>query len=241
MLFLYQEEREEMKKAFGYFTRFELALWGSSVLVMTASFLIFDRENGIAWTASLIGVTSLIFNAKANPAGQALMIAFSVIYGMISFSYDYYGEMLTYLCMTAPMAAIALVSWLKNPCKGKKAEVMVNQLGGREYVWMIVIAGMVTLIFYFVLLFFKTANIIPSTVSVTTSFLAVYLTFRRSPLFALAYAANDAVLIVLWGLASGEDLSYLSVTTCFFAFLINDVYGYWNWRKIQRRQLSGKS
>ena len=35
--------------------------------------------------ASLIGTTSLIFNAKGNPIGQALMIVFSLLYGVISY------------------------------------------------------------------------------------------------------------------------------------------------------------
>jgi nicotinamide riboside transporter PnuC len=75
--------------------------------------------------------------------------------------------------------------------------------------------------------------LIPSTVSVATSFLAVYLTYRRSPYFALAYAANDAVLIVLWVLATFENRSYLSVTICFCAFFVNDLYGFWNWKRMQ--------
>ena len=94
----------------------------------------------------------------------------------------------------------------------------------------------VSLIFYFILANFHTANIIPSTISVTTSFLAVYLTFRRSPYFAIGYAANDIVLIVLWTLAFLEDISYASVIVCFIAFLVNDIYGFLNWRKIERRQ-----
>ena len=94
----------------------------------------------------------------------------------------------------------------------------------------------VTVIFYFVLRHFKTANILPSTVSVTTSFIAVYLTFRRSPFYALAYAANDVVLIVLWILASVHDIRYVSVVTCFAAFLANDLYGFLNWQKIKKRQ-----
>ena len=73
---------------------------------------------------------------------------------------------------------------------------------------------------------FNTANIVPSTISVTTSFLVVYLTFMRSPHFALAYAANDIVLLILWGLASMVDIRYLSVVVCFITFLINDVYGF---------------
>ena len=76
----------------------------------------------------------------------------------------------------------------------------------------------------------------PSTLSVTTSFIAVYLTFRRSPLFALAYASNDIVLIVLWIMASIYDTRYISVVICFVSFMVNDVYGYISWQKMKIRQ-----
>ena len=62
--------------------------------------------------------------------------------------------------------------------------------------------------------------------SVTTSFVAVYLTYRRNPNFALAYALNDIVLIVLWALASMHEIRYVSVVVCFAAFLANDIYSY---------------
>ena len=94
----------------------------------------------------------------------------------------------------------------------------------------------VTFLFYLILKCFNTANIIPSTISVTTSFLAVYLTFRRSPYFALAYAANDIVLIILWILASLYDIRYVSVVVCFIAFFANDIYGFVSWRKMKTRQ-----
>ena len=94
----------------------------------------------------------------------------------------------------------------------------------------------ITVLFYFVLEHFNTANIVPSTISVTTSFLAVYLTFRRCPTFALAYAANDIVLIVLWVIASIYDTKYISVVVCFIAFLVNDIYGYISWQRMKRRQ-----
>lgn len=87
--------------------------------------------------------------------------------------------------------------------------------------------------------FFDTAKLLPGTLSVTTSFAAVFLTFRRSPYFALAYAANDAVLILLWVLASMTDSSYISVAVCFCAFLANDIYGYISWRKMKIRQSVG--
>ena len=219
-----------------YFTRTERALWIGSVLFISATFLIFDRENYMTLTASLIGATSLILCAKGNPIGQALIIVFAVLYGIISYSFAYYGEMITYLCMTAPMAVVALIAWLRNPYKGNRAEVKVNSITGREVVFMLLLTAAVTVLFYFILEHFGTANLLPSTLSVTTSFIAVYLTFRRSPFYALTYAFNDAVLIILWILASLEDISYLSVTVCFTAFLANDIYGFVNWLRMQKRQ-----
>lgn len=225
-----------MKKLLHYFSVGEWALWGTSVVLIVASFCIFDRANYLTLIASLIGATSLIFNAKGNPLGQALMIAFSVIYGIISYGFAYYGEMITYLGMTAPMAIVALVTWLRNPYKGNRSQVKVNKIGAKEWAIMLAIAAAVTAAFYFILRAFNTANIVPSTISVTTSFVAIYLTFRRSPYFALAYAANDVVLIVLWVLAAMEDISYISVIICFAMFLINDLYGFISWRRMQKIQ-----
>lgn len=225
-----------MNKIKNYFTKSEILLWLCSVGFIVGSFAVFDRENYLTLTASVIGATSLIFNAKGNPFGQVLMIVFSILYGIISYSCSYYGEMITYLGMTAPMALFSLVAWMKNPYKGNKAEVTVNKIRAKEYVLLALLTLAVTVLFYFILNALETANIIPSTISVTTSFIAVYLTFRRSPYFAIGYAANDIVLIVLWVMAMFRNVSYLSVVVCFIAFLVNDIYGFINWNKMYKRQ-----
>ena len=228
-----------MLRFFNYFSKAEITLWLFSVMAIVVSFCAFDRTNYMTLCASLIGVTSLIFNAKGNPFGQFLMVVFSLLYGMISYSFAYYGEMVTYLGMTMPMAIFALISWLRNPYNGNKSEVKVNRISKKENVCMWIGTLLVTILFYFILKHFHTANIIPSTLSVTTSFLAVYLTFRRSPYFALAYAGNDIVLIVLWIMASIYDMKYVSVVVCFVAFLLNDIYGFFSWRKMEKRQAKG--
>lgn len=226
----------KFKARYRYFKKSEIALWCVSVLLIAVSFIIFDRRNYLTLTASVIGVTSLIFNAKGNPFGQLLMVVFSLLYGIISFTFSYYGEMATYLGMTAPMAVFSLISWLKNPYSANSSEVRINRLCFKELMFMFAASALVTYVFYFILMHFNTANIIPSTISVTTSFLAVYLTFRRSAYYALAYAANDVVLIILWLLATASDASYFSVVICFAVFLVNDIYGFISWTKIRRRQ-----
>lgn len=225
-----------LRAACRYFTPGERLLWLSSAALIVGSYLFFHSSDVLTLCASLIGVTSLLFNARGNPIGQLLMLVFSALYGLISYTFAYYGEMITYLGMTAPMALAALISWLRHPFQGNHGEVAVNRLPRRELPLMLALALLVTAAFYFILAALHTANLIPSTVSVTTSFLAVYLTFRRSAYYAVAYAANDIVLIVLWALASAEDPSYLSVLVCFVVFLVNDLYGFVSWRRMHARQ-----
>ena len=224
-----------MKYLVNYFSKGELLLWGGSVAAVMSAFLIFDRGSWITLAASLIGVTSLIFAAKGHPAAQAMAIVFALLYGVISWGFAYYGEMITYLGMTLPMAVISLISWIRHP-SDRKNEVKVNRLKAPEYFFMAVLTFAVTVFFYYVLKYFNTANLELSTFSVTTSFAAVYFVFRRSMFYAVAYAANDVVLVVLWTLASAEDIRYISVAVCFLAFLVNDLYGFVNWRKMDKAQ-----
>ena len=168
---------EEKKRK--YFTGVEIALWTGSVISILVSFLIFGGSAYISLIASLIGVTALIFIAKGNPLGQLLTVIFSLLYGII------------YLGMTMPMAVFSLIFWLKNPYNGNKSEVKVQILKPKEYIVTAVLAITVTTGFYFVLKYFNTANLIPSTLSVTTSFMAVFLTFKRSPFYAVWYAATS--------------------------------------------------
>lgn len=223
-----------MKKLFRYFTPAEKALWLSSVLLILASARLFPGGGPLTLIASLTGVTSLLFNAKANPVGPLLMVVFSILYGIISFSARCYGEMFIYLGMTGPMSVLALISWVKNPYQGQRAQVHIARLSKRAAVLILLLTLLVTGLFYYILKACGTANLPLSTISVATSFLAVALTYLRSPLFALAYAANDGVLIALWLLA-GDSGSW-AVAVCFLVFLLNDSYTYYNWRRIQRRQ-----
>ena len=225
-----------MKGFLSYFSKGELILWFSSLSLITVSFLLFDREGYLTLIASLIGATSLIFCAKGNPIGPFLMVIFGILYGIISLTFRYYGEMITYVGMSVPMSAFSFIAWIRNPYKGKVSEVAISRLRKKDVYGMLVLTFAATVLFYFILMAFDTANLIPSTLSVATSFLAVLLTYKRSPYYALVYAANDVVLIVLWILAAMTDISYLSVIICFITFLVNDIYGFINWRQMQKKQ-----
>lgn len=225
-----------MKKFFKSITLAEWLIWGISVIAIATTFVVFKNTRYTSLIGSLIGVTALVFISKGNPVGQMLVIGFSVFYGIVSYSFRYYGELITYLGMSTPIAVWALVSWLRNPYNGNKSEVKVNTLSKKEWMIFAALSVAVTTAFYFILWALDTANLIISTVSVFTSFTAAYLTARRSRFYALFYGFNDIVLIVMWIMATVESLTYLPMVVCFVAFLALDTYGFINWSIMKKRQ-----
>jgi len=240
VLFCFLSEEEYIMKTrllspFIRLTHFERRLWLFSLLCAAIAFSLSPERDALTLIASLVGLTSLILNARGEVLGQALMVLFSFLYGVISYSFSYYGEMITYLGMTMPIAAAAVVSWLCHPFEGT-AEVAVHRISKKETLLLLLLTALVTWAFYYILRAFGTTNLSMSTLSVLTSFLGASLTFLRSPYYALGYAANDVVLIVLWILAALENSAYAPMILCFLMFLINDLYGYIAWRRMQTRQ-----
>lgn len=226
----------QLYNPFRFLTKFEWGLWILSLAVVTVSFFLGGEGGILSLIASLLGVTALIFVAKGDVTGQILTVVFSILYAVISWDLRYYGEMITYLCMSAPIAAFSVVSWLRHPYAKDRSEVKIERLSRREIIGTVGLTAAVTFAFYWILRALGNARLGVSTLSVTTSFLASYLLFRRSPYYALAYAGNDVVLIVLWVIAAVKDLSYLSMVACFIMFLCNDLYGFFNWLRLRKRQ-----
>jgi nicotinamide mononucleotide transporter len=211
-------------------TKKEWCLWFGSLFIVIVSNIITGDIDLLTLIAACVGITSLIFAAKGNVWAQILMIVFSILYGIISWRFRYWGEMITYLGMTMPMAIWSTVTWIKNPAENGK-EVAIQKLKLKHIVGIIIFGAATTWIFYLILDVLNTPNIVFSTISVTTSFLAATLTMLRSSYYALGYASNDVVLIVLWTLASIENPVYIPVVVNFVIFFFNDMYGFICWKK----------
>ena len=218
-------------------TKKEWGVWIGSLLIIVISNISSGSFDLLTLVAACIGVTSLIFAAKGNVWAQILMVVFSILYGIISFRSRYWGEMITYLGMTMPMAVWSAITWFKNPSEGNSSEVAIQKLTRRHVIWLTVSTVLVTVVFYYILMILDTPNIVFSTISIVTSFLAAALTMLRSSYYAVGYAANDVVLIVLWVLASFENPAYIPVVVNFVIFFVNDMYGFVSWKKREVRQV----
>lgn len=205
------------------------------MITVIVSFFFSYPRSVLSLIASILGVTSLIFLAKGYVIGQILMMIFALLYGITSLKMRYYGEMITYVGMSLPIAFISTITWLKNRYKNT-SEVKVASLTKKKLSVLILLTVVVTIAFYFILRALGTARLFVSTLSVATSFFAASLTALRSPYFALGYSLNDIVLIILWSIATFSDISNLPMLACFIVFFANDIYGFISWKRRQIRQ-----
>ena len=203
--------------------------------VTIALYFVYPADDPLSLIASLFGFTCLIFIAKGAILGQVLCVIFATLYGIVSLRVGYYGEMLTYLCMSAPVAIMAIISWAKHPFQDT-GEVAVRILRRRDVPLVLLACVAVTTVFHFILRLLGCANLTVSTISVSTSFFAASLAFLRCPWFSLGYIANDVVLIVLWTMMLPTDRAALSMIACFSLFLLHDLYGFLSWQRMKRRQ-----
>ena len=220
-----------MHNPFKNLTKKEWILWITSLLIVFVSNLFAADFDLLTLVAALVGVTSLVFAAKGNVWAQILMILFSILYGIISYRFHYWGDMITYLGMTLPMAFWSTITWLRPPSGSNGAEVEIQILHRTQALWLTISCAVVTFVFYLILKALDTPNIVFSTISIVTSFLAAALTMLRSSYYALGYAANDIVLIVLWTLASLENPAYIPVVVNFAIFFFNDMHGFLSWKR----------
>ncbi len=213
---------------------FERILWSVSVTVIIISFFATGHPDVLVLCSTLVGVTALVFVAKGDVLGQILCFIFSLLYAAVSFRFAYYGEMISYVGMSGVIALISTVSWIRHPYADK--QVKVNRPSVKALLALAALTLAVTVAFYFILKLLGTASLIVSTVSIATSFAASALTVLRSPYYAIMYSLNDIVLITLWVIASISDPSSVPMIFCFVMFLINDLYGFYNWRRMEKRQ-----
>lgn len=225
----------KLRNPFKGFTKFEWFLWLGSLGAICAAHFAVLSDDYLSLATSLAGVTCLIFAARGDPVAPFINVAFSVMYTIISYMFGYYGEMLIYLCMQLPVTAASIFTWIKNSGKGG-ATVKTQKLTAKIFILMAVLTIAVTAAFFFVLKALGTRRLTISTLSVATSFSALFLMALRIPQYALAFILNDIVMIILWSMATTQDIGYISLTVCFTVFLANDAYTFVSWIKRAKKE-----
>ena len=224
-----------LKKLFADWNKLEIFLLIFGVTAVTVAFFLGEERDLLSLFTSCFGVVGVLFVAKGLIAGQWLCIVFVSLYACMSFRSQYYGELILVLCFTLPSNVAAIVTWLKHPSKDAR-KVEVNTISKAEWAWLALAVVVCTVGAYFLLKALNTAEVVVSTISFITSIFAAYLLIRRSEYYAVFYILNDIILIVLWSLALFKGAGVLPSIISYCAFLCNDLYGFFDWRKRSRQQ-----
>lgn len=226
-----------MKKIFKGWSHFEITFLFCSLIIITLCFFLGADRNVFSLIVSLVGVISVLTVAKGLVIAPMINIIYNLIYAILSITQQYYGEAIIYIFLMIPISVISIIEWLKNKSKDSEKVVEVNKIHGIEYAWLSVVTIIATIGFYFLLRFLHTNELIISTISLISSLVASYLMLRRCSYYALGFVTNDIILIILWSLVvKNNSISYLPTVITFVVFLINDIYGFINWKRLEKKQ-----
>lgn len=216
-------------------TKFETCLCLVSVLVIVIGFCFAQEKDVLNLVSSLIGVTSLIYIAKGNLFGEILSLIFGILYAYISYQNRLFSELITYGFMYVPLTIATIVTWFRHPYKDEKT-VEITKTSFKQLLLIVLLGFIVTIIFYFLLKYLNTPSLYVSTFSILTSFIASALVILRSPYYALAFALNDIVLIILWTISTISNVQNITILLCFIVFFFNDIYGFIAWNNRFKKQ-----
>lgn len=229
--------RERLLNFFKNWSVFEIVFIMCSVVIVTIGFVVGEDKNIYSFIVSIVGVLSVIFLAKGWIIAPIVGILYSVLYGILAITMRYYGEMIVYIGIMLPMNIMSIISWLKNRDKENESQVVVNKISTKEYVYLAVATLILAVGLYFVLKALHTSELVISTMSLVAGIIAAYMSYRRSPYYAIAFLFTDLVRIVLWGISLfGGTAMYLPTVLCFVMFVVSDVYGLIHWRMEEKRQ-----
>ena len=225
----------KLKNPFEGMKVIEYIFWIVPIIAIVVAFVLTKQKDYLSLATSILGITSVIFVAKGHNFGQIIALAYAITYGILAYITHYYGELIISALLYMPVAVFAIISWIRHSYKNT-SEVEVVKIGSKQIIETVIVAIGATIASFFILRALNTPNLIVSTISITASSAAGYLVIRRSPFYALAYAINDLILIILWGMAAYKDPQYIPLSISFVGFFACDTYGLINWLKMRKKQ-----
>ncbi len=213
----------------------EIIFLSLEIIIPIILYFVFNCQDYMNLIGAEIGIVSIFFLAKASLFGIGLSLLFSTFYAITSLNYTYYGEAIIYFAFMIPIGIASGIIWIMNRFKGT-TEVSIVSTKKTDFIIGPIASGILTFALFWLLRYLGTQNIITSTISLFTSFLALYFQLKRSKYGEIFFAANDVVLITLWTLATIDNISFMPIVFCFIFLLVNDIYGFFNWSKIKMKQ-----
>jgi nicotinamide mononucleotide transporter len=207
--------------------------WLIIFTLINVAVLIYSKEGILGFTASVTGMLSVILVAKGKISNYYFGIINVVIYGFISYNSKYYGEAMLNILYFLPMQIIGFMMWRRNNVNiDESKEVKAERMTAKEIILWSVLSGIAVIVYGIILK--KLNNTLPMADSFTTvlSVTAMILMVKRYIEQWIVWIMIDIVAIYMWLFIKSD----YNITIMWTAYLVNAVYGLYNWAKLYRRE-----
>ncbi|MBM7618349.1 nicotinamide mononucleotide transporter [Bacillus tianshenii] len=227
-----------MKNLWKDWTIFE-KVW-LAVFTMVNVYLFFAWEDSVlGLVTSLSGMLCVVLVAKGKIANYYFGIVQTGLYAYLSYGYGLYGETMLNALFYFPAQFVGLYLWNKNKIAQtvKGEDIPVKKLTRKGWMMAGVVSLGMIIIYGFVLQIIGGKVVWVDSATTVLSVLAQILMIKRYAEQWLFWIVVNILSIILWAQAlwtqGGNDMSMLVM---WMAFLINSIYGYYNWNKVYQKQ-----
>ena len=228
-----------MKSFLKEWTMFE-KIWLIAFTVINIWLFFAWDDTTLGLISSMTGMLCVILIAKGKISNFFFGMVQTSTYAYISYSYGLYGEAMLNGLFYFPMQFIGLYMWNKNKAlqKVKDEDIVIKRLTKKGW-GILVVSVVVGAFIYMELLFYLNAQ------QVRIDSFAVVMSVAAQILMTLRFAEQwimwvlvNMLSIVLWVVtltqSDGNDYTMLVMWT---AFLVNSIYGWYNWEKLAKQSL----
>lgn len=216
-------------------THFEI-IWLFSFLSLGLITTYLNQGNLLGYATLVSGIFCVVLAAKANILNYWFGLFNSCAYGYICYNNGLYGEMGLNLFFFLPTAVLGIVLWRKHITDQQLTQAQTVSHQTLMMILGITALGIVVLGYALSQLEHQNLAYLDASVTVL-SITATLLMLGRYQQQWLFYIVLNIITIILWffraNSGSPEAIMMLLMWT---AFLINAIYGYFNWLKLVKQQ-----
>ena len=194
------------------------------------------QDSWIGLIASLTGMLCVVLTAKAKISSFYFGLINILAYSYVAYQSRYFGDVMLNMLYFLPMTFVGIYFWKRNLKNNKKGEVIVKSLNwAKRFIWF---GSSIVILTFYGLILTLIKGTLPFVDSATTVFsiIAIIMLNKRLTEQWIFWIIVDVLSIIMWAyifITSGGDVSMLVMWS---AFLVNAMYGYYNWRKLEKKQ-----
>jgi nicotinamide mononucleotide transporter len=210
-------------------------LWLIISTILIVSLSIYWKDSPIGIIASLAGIWNVVLVAKGKILNYFFGIIAVTTYAFVAYTQKYFGEVMLNMFYFFPMQFIGFYIWRKRRSDKKTEDIKVVYMTNKQRLFWLCITAVATITYAYILKrlggnlpFLDSASTV---MSVIAMILMVFVFVEQWILWILV----DIVSIFLWAIAMKNGGTDIAVLIMWIAFLVNAIYGLFNWIKLESK------